>query len=70
MDGLLSPEVEAEIRRAIVAKLEELNAYVDDELPAYIMVRVFLQFSQPLSKFSHKILVCSRGLQFIIRDFS
>ena len=34
----LTPEVEAEIRRAIVAKLEELNAYVDDELPAYIMV--------------------------------
>ena len=42
MEGLTgSPEVEAEIRRAIVAKLEELNAYVDDELPAYIMVSFF-----------------------------
>ena len=44
MEGLTgSPEVEAEIRRAIVAKLEELNAYVDDELPAYIMVWFFFR---------------------------
>ena len=43
MEGLTgSPEVEAEIRRAIVAKLEELNAYVDDELPAYIMASFFI----------------------------
>ena len=39
MDNLGS-EVSAKIRQAIKAKLMELNAYVDDELPDYIMVMV------------------------------
>ena len=36
----LGTEVSAKIRSAIKAKLIELNAYVDDELPDYIMVMV------------------------------
>lgn len=39
MDGL-GAEVSAKIRSAIKAKLIELEAYVDDELPDYIMVMV------------------------------
>merc|ERR1711953_28329 len=39
MDGL-SAEVSEKIRAAIRAKLKELGAYVDDELPDYIMVLV------------------------------
>merc|ERR1712170_118567 len=39
MDGL-SAEVSEKIRAAIRAKLKELVAYVDDELPDYIMVLV------------------------------
>merc|ERR1712045_1005503 len=39
MDGL-SAEVSEKIRAAIRAKLRELDAYVDDELPDYIMVLV------------------------------
>ena len=34
----LSSEVSSKITRAIKAKLMELGAYVDDELPQYIMV--------------------------------
>ena len=36
----LGSEVSAKIRSAIKAKLVELNAYVDDELPDYIMVMI------------------------------
>ena len=36
----LGTEVSAKIRSAIKAKLVELNAYVDDELPDYIMVMI------------------------------
>merc|ERR1712079_619950 len=36
----LSSEVSEKIRAAISAKLKELGAYVDDELPDYIMVLV------------------------------
>ncbi len=36
----LGSEVSSKIRAAIKAKLVELNAYVDDELPDYIMVMV------------------------------
>ncbi len=39
MDNL-GTEVSAKIRSAIKAKLVELDAYVDDELPDYIMVMV------------------------------
>ena len=39
MEGL-GAEVSAKIRSAIKAKLVELDAYVDDELPDYIMVMV------------------------------
>merc|ERR1712013_448362 len=39
MEGL-GAEVSAKIRSAIKAKLIELEAYVDDELPDYIMVMV------------------------------
>merc|ERR1712226_1310451 len=39
MDSL-GAEVSAKIRAAIKAKLIELEAYVDDELPDYIMVMV------------------------------
>ena len=39
MDNL-GTEVSAKIRSAIKAKLVELGAYVDDELPDYIMVMV------------------------------
>merc|ERR1712141_4163 len=39
MDGLKA-EVSEKIRAAIRAKLKELGAYVDDELPDYIMVLV------------------------------
>ncbi len=39
MDSL-GDEVSSKIRLAIKAKLQELNAYVDDELPDYIMVMV------------------------------
>lgn len=42
MDSL-GTEVSAKIREAIKAKLIELNAYVDDELPDYIMVMVVNQ---------------------------
>ena len=36
----LGTEVSGKIRSAIKAKLVELDAYVDDELPDYIMVMV------------------------------
>ena len=36
----LGSEVSGKIRQAIKAKLVELNAYVDDELPDYIMVKI------------------------------
>ena len=39
MDNL-GTEVSNKIRAAIKAKLIELDAYVDDELPDYIMVMV------------------------------
>ena len=39
MEGL-GAEVSAKIRSAIKAKLIELEAYVDEELPDYIMVMV------------------------------
>ncbi len=39
MDAL-GDEVSSKIRLAIKTKLQELNAYVDDELPDYIMVMV------------------------------
>lgn len=42
MDSL-GTEVSSKIREAIKAKLIELNAYVDDELPDYIMVMVVNQ---------------------------
>ena len=46
----LGSEVSAKIRQAIKAKLVELNAYVDDELPDYIMVMVANQKSQDVMK--------------------
>ncbi|XP_076450518.1 zinc finger CCCH domain-containing protein 14-like isoform X2 [Babylonia areolata] len=40
-------EISGKIRSAIKAKLVELNAYVDEELPDYIMVMVANKKSQP-----------------------
>ena len=49
----LGPEVMGEIRRAIVAKLEELQAYIDDELPAYIMVMI--KNKKPIDQMSNDL---------------
>merc|ERR1712223_2174369 len=58
MDGL-SAEVSEKIRAAISAKLKELGAYVDDELPDYIMVLVAnkknqAQMKEDLQLFLHQ----------------
>merc|ERR1712001_278902 len=58
MDGL-SAEVSEKIRAAIRAKLKELGAYVDDELPDYIMVLVAnkktqIQMKEDLQLFLHQ----------------
>ena len=43
----IGTEISKKIRAAIKTKLEELGAYVDEELPDYIMVMVSsLRFSQ------------------------
>ena len=43
----IGTEISKKIRAAIKTKLEELGAYVDEELPDYIMVMVSsLHFSQ------------------------
>lgn len=48
MDNLnLGSEVSAKIRAAIKAKLIELNVYVDEELPDYIMVMVANKKDRP-----------------------
>lgn len=49
MDSLGS-EVNNKIREAIKAKLLELGAYVDDELPEYIMVMISNQKSPDVMK--------------------
>jgi len=58
MEGL-SAEVSEKIRAAISAKLKELGAYVDDELPDYIMVLVAnrknqAQMKEDLQLFLHQ----------------
>merc|ERR1712083_947843 len=55
----LSSEVSEKIRAAISAKLKELGAYVDDELPDYIMVLVAnkknqAQMKEDLQLFLHQ----------------
>ena len=46
----MSSKVSRKVREAIKAKLVELNAYVDDELPDYIMVMVANQKSAEVMK--------------------
>ena len=49
----IGTEISKKIRAAIKTKLEELGAYVDEELPDYIMVMVRIKFtSRPTIEFA------------------